>query len=34
MAFAGIIFRQFFEQESCTYTYLLADADTKEVFRC
>lgn len=28
---AGLIFRQLFEQESSTYTYLLADAETKEV---
>uniref|UniRef100_A0A4W4G1Q2 Persulfide dioxygenase ETHE1, mitochondrial n=3 Tax=Electrophorus electricus TaxID=8005 RepID=A0A4W4G1Q2_ELEEL len=26
----GVLFRQLFEPESCTYTYLLADADTKE----
>lgn len=26
----GILFRQLFERESCTYTYLLADTDTKE----
>ncbi|KAG9470811.1 persulfide dioxygenase ETHE1, mitochondrial [Eleutherodactylus coqui] len=26
----GLIFRQMFEPVSCTYTYLLADADTKE----
>jgi hypothetical protein len=28
---AGLVFRQLFEQESSTYTYLLADAETKEV---
>jgi len=27
----GLIFRQLFEKESCTYTYLLADAESKEV---
>lgn len=27
----ALIFRQLFEKESSTYTYLLADADTKEV---
>ncbi|KAL3980367.1 transcription factor 15 [Sarotherodon galilaeus] len=26
----GLFFRQLFEVESCTYTYLLADTDTKE----
>jgi len=26
-----LIFRQLFEKESSTYTYLLADAETKEV---
>ena len=26
----GLIFRQMFDKESWTYTYLLADADTKE----
>ncbi|CAI5662104.1 unnamed protein product [Oreochromis niloticus] len=26
----GLLFRQLFESESCTYTYLLADTDTKE----
>ncbi len=26
----GLIFRQLFEKESCTYTYLLADEATKE----
>lgn len=26
----GLLFRQLFESESCTYTYLLADAQTKE----
>jgi len=26
----GIIFRQLFDRESCTYTYLLADSHTKE----
>ncbi|KAM9310514.1 persulfide dioxygenase ETHE1, mitochondrial [Pholidichthys leucotaenia] len=26
----GLLFRQLFEPESCTYTYLLADTDTKE----
>ncbi|XP_044130901.1 persulfide dioxygenase ETHE1, mitochondrial-like [Bufo gargarizans] len=26
----GLVFRQLFEPVSCTYTYLLADADTKE----
>ncbi|XP_041844795.1 persulfide dioxygenase ETHE1, mitochondrial [Melanotaenia boesemani] len=26
----GLLFRQLFEAESCTYTYLLADTDTKE----
>ncbi|CAI5662105.1 unnamed protein product [Oreochromis niloticus] len=26
----GLLFRQLFEVESCTYTYLLADTDTKE----
>ena len=25
-----VIFRQLFEPESCTYTYLLADSGTKE----
>jgi hypothetical protein len=28
---AGLVFRQLFEKESSTYTYLLADAETKEV---
>eukprot|EP01138_Halocafeteria_seosinensis_P012646 gb/GECG01012922.1/.p1 GENE.gb/GECG01012922.1/~~gb/GECG01012922.1/.p1 ORF type:complete len:399 (+),score=40.23 gb/GECG01012922.1/:1-1197(+) len=27
---SGLIFRQLFDRESCTYTYLLADADTRE----
>ena len=27
----GLVFRQLFEKESSTYTYLLADAETKEV---
>jgi hypothetical protein len=27
----GLIFRQLFEKESSTYTYLLADSETKEV---
>ena len=27
----GLIFRQLFEKESSTYTYLLADAESKEV---
>ncbi|KAG8550428.1 hypothetical protein GDO81_026016, partial [Engystomops pustulosus] len=26
----GLIFRQLFEPVSCTYTYLLADPETKE----
>ncbi|RVE63044.1 hypothetical protein OJAV_G00162950 [Oryzias javanicus] len=26
----GLLFRQLFESESCTYTYLLADTETKE----
>lgn len=26
----GLLFRQLFEKESCTYTYLLADTETKE----
>lgn len=26
----GLLFRQLFDRDSCTYTYLLADADTKE----
>lgn len=31
MAFTdGLLFRQLFESESCTYTYLLADTDNKE----
>ena len=27
---AGLVFRQLFDRESCTYTYLLGDAATKE----
>jgi hypothetical protein len=27
---SGLIFRQLFEKESSTYTYLLADPDTRE----
>ena len=26
----SLIFKQLFERESCTYTYLIADSDSKE----
>ena len=26
----GLLFRQLFDKESCTYTYILADDDTRE----
>ena len=26
----SLIFKQLFERESCTYTYLIADSETKE----